>query len=68
MCLDSGGDFPIDCSLDNYRDLTHFRGDLSDVLHDGKNASEEELKVSRGILSLHLCEVVGKVQAIYEQK
>lgn len=54
MCLDSGGDFLIDGGLDSYRDLTHFRGDFSDVLHDGKNISERELEISRGLYSLHL--------------
>lgn len=43
MCLDSGVDFLIDCGLDCYRDMTHFRGDLSDVLHDGKNILEKGL-------------------------
>lgn len=35
--LDSGGDLLIDGGLDGYGDLAHFRGDLSDVLLDGKS-------------------------------
>ncbi len=54
MCLDSSGDFLIDGGLDCYRDMTHFRGDLSDVLHDRKNVLEKGLELSRGIYSLLL--------------
>lgn len=38
--LDSGGDFLVDGGLDDYGDLAHFWGDLSDVLLDGKNVLE----------------------------
>lgn len=52
--LDSGGDLLIDGGLDGYGDLAHFRGDLSDVLLDGKSFLEKGLEISRGILySLH---------------
>lgn len=54
VCLDSGGDFLIDGGLYCYRDMTHFRGDLSDVLHDGKNVLEKGLELLRGIYSLLL--------------
>lgn len=66
MCLDSGGDFLIDGGLDGYRDLTHFRGDLSDVLHDGKNSLEKGLEIPRLCIHYIFWEVVRKKQAMYE--
>lgn len=54
MCLDSGGDFLVDGGLNCYRDMTHFRGYLSDVLLDGKNVLEKGLDLSGVIYSLHL--------------
>lgn len=65
VALDSGGDFLIDGGLDSYGDLAHFRGDLSDVLLDGKSVLEKGVRDFEGYIFTAFWGEGGK-QAVLE--